>query len=874
MNLNCFLPRRFARADALLHGSASGEDGIVSVLGRSMQLLCGQPLAATLALTCALLATATPAAEPDGKADAKEATAVDQKLTRVQQFWKERGWALLKEYCVDCHNADNREAEIDLTLLEDPREIHRNAELATHAINMIRFGAMPPEDAMVPEPDERRELGDALDDLVFRSMCDLRPKPGRVTARRLNRAEYNNAIRDLFGIDYKPAESFPSDEVGAGFDNNADVLSVSTLLLEKYLDAAQQVADLIIVDPDTLPSIETTFASETLHVLGDFRQGRFGGHFMEEDALAWFEVKAPVSGLYQLEIRAMPATDVKGDHLFALYNQDGMLRGLFELQNKGRMSSNDYDSVKIRLEAGDHRFFIRPTGIAEDDVDLKSEEGPWRTGESVWERLVNLKEDELEASRFEEGVQIEPDDRFDTDEFRHKVSSIQVTGPMSYDREDLPPGQRRLLASLAPRRGNQYYKAYEPAKRCLQPLMRMAFRRPVSDDEVKPYAETVDMLTERGESYYSAMQVAISAVLTSPHFLFRVEAQDGADKEATRDLTAVELASRMSFFLWSSIPDQTLLRSAEQRKLVRPTDRRREAQRMLRDARSTELGDQFAAQWFGLRNLEGLDFTFDADDPASVLAAETKRLFMHVLQNNRPVTELISADYSFVNETLASHYQIPFDSSKADEDGWAQVSVASLPRRGVLGHAGVLTLTSYPTRNSPVQRGKWILENILGTPPPEAPPGVPSLEETETASADATLREQLELHRADPGCASCHRVMDSLGFGLEQFDHFGRLRAADDPAMADATGELPGGRSFSGSQELAELLAETEARRFADTATRRLMTYALGRELRPADRCFIESILDATESNGYRLQDLVLEVIDSPPFLMRDSSGS
>ncbi|MEM9366240.1 MAG: DUF1592 domain-containing protein [Planctomycetota bacterium] len=862
------LPPRIAARAVPCHDGASGEGELARA--QSSRIWVGF----VVTFACLSAVASTSAAEPVAKRQSSTTKDEASPLTHVQQAWKDRGWALLQEYCIDCHNPDFREAEIDLTVLEDPRQIHRHAELATHAINMVRFGAMPPEDAMVPEPEERRELGNGLDDLVFRSMCDLRPKPGRVTARRLNRAEYNNAIRDLFGIGFRPAENFPSDEVGAGFDNNADVLSVSTLLLEKYLDAAQQVTDRIIVDPDTLPSIETVFSSETLHVLGDFRHGRFGGHFMEEGALAWFEVDAPVGGLYQFEIRGMPATEVKGDHLFAMYDQTGTLQALFELRNRDRLNSNDYDSVKVRLEAGVHRFFVRPTGIAEDDVDLGRNEGPWRLGKSVWDRVSELNDKEVEASRFEDGEHIEPESRFDTDRYRHKVTRVQVTGPMSYDRDDLPPGQRELLVALAPRRGDQFYKAYEPAKRCLKPLMRMAFRRPVADDEVEPYAETVDLLTERGESYFSAMQVAISAVLTSPHFLFRVEAQDPKAKTATRELTSVELASRMSFFLWSSIPDHELLRMAEQRKLTRPSDRRREALRMLRDPRSGELGEQFAAQWFGLRNLEGLEFTMDDEDPSSVLAAETKRLFRHVLQNNRPVTELISADYTFVNEPLAKHYQIPFDASKADEDGWARVSVATLPRRGVLGHAGVLTLTSYPTRNSPVQRGKWILENILGTPPPEAPPGVPSLEETKTASASATLREQLELHREDPGCASCHRVMDSLGFGLEQFDHLGRLRAKDDPAMADATGELPGGRSFSGSRELAELLAATEARRFAETATRRLLTFALGRELRPADRCFIESILDAAEPDGYRLRDLVIEVIDSPPFLMRDSTGS
>ena len=237
-----------------------------------------------------------------------------------------------------------------------------------------------------------------------------------------------------------------------------------------------------------------------------------------------------------------------------------------------------------------------------------------------------------------------------------------------------------------------------------------------------------------------------------------------------------------------------------------------------------------------------------------------------MLKNNLPVTELLTADYTFVNESLADWYGVKLPESK-EADAFQKVSLADAGRRGILGHAGVLTLTSYPTRNSPVLRGKWILENVLGTPPPEAPPNVPELEGTRAASADATLREQLELHRADPGCASCHRVMDALGFGLETMDHVGRLRPPSDPSVADANGELPGGRSFRGAMELSEMLASTETRRFADTTVRRLLSFAIGRELRPADRCFVEAILDEAEGEGYRLRDLVEGVINSPPFL-------
>ncbi|MEM6981103.1 MAG: DUF1592 domain-containing protein, partial [Planctomycetota bacterium] len=315
--------------------------------------------------------------------------------------------------------------------------------------------------------------------------------------------------------------------------------------------------------------------------------------------------------------------------------------------------------------------------------------------------------------------------------------------------------------------------------------------------------------------------------------------------------------SRWSFFLWSSVPDEELLRLADRNELQKRDQRQRQIKRMLADPKSQSLADHFAKQWFGLGGLDNRP----TDLPAEVMQQETTALFRHVLTNNLPVAELLTADYTFVNESLASFYQL----DGSFDDSFRKVSLGSEGRRGVLGHASVLTLTSYPNRNSPVLRGKWILENLLGTPPPEAPPGVPGLEESQVAAPDATLREQLELHRADPGCASCHRVMDALGFGLQAFDHNGRLRPDDHPAVADAWGEIPGGRKFSGAMELSAMIAETERRQFAETAVRRLMAFALGRELRPADRCFVESILDRTETDDYRLADLIHAIIESPP---------
>jgi hypothetical protein len=399
--------------------------------------------------------------------------------------------------------------------------------------------------------------------------------------------------------------------------------------------------------------------------------------------------------------------------------------------------------------------------------------------------------------------------------------------------------------------------------------MRRAFRQPVPDDEIKPYVALVKQATDRGESFHRGLQIAVSAVLMSPRFLFRVETPP-VDWEPEEDgsvaLTPQQLATRLSYFLWSSLPDEPLLKDAEEGTLDAKQLEAHVA-RMLADPKADAMAQQFAAQWLGLRNLD----THEADTDRfgsftpslrMAMATETESLFMHLLRGNRPVTDLLTSDFTFANQELAEHYGI----DGITGDTFQQVSLQGSQRRGLLAHASILTLTSNPGRTSPVKRGKWILENILGTPPPEPPSGVPELEETKTASDNATLREQMEIHRSDPSCASCHRVMDELGFGLEQYDAIGRFREADGSAPIDASGELPGGRSFLGAAELCEILSKTESEAFARTAVDRLLTFALGRQLTPTDRCTVDAIVEKTAPQGHRIQDLIVEVVRSRPF--------
>jgi hypothetical protein len=409
----------------------------------------------------------------------------------------------------------------------------------------------------------------------------------------------------------------------------------------------------------------------------------------------------------------------------------------------------------------------------------------------------------------------------------------------------------------------------EAAQKVFRPLLRQAFRRPLKDQEVIRYATLVhQQVTERGETYERGLSLAIQAMLVSPDFLFRRE----PDREGNFDswpLNDFEVASRLSYFLWSSMPDDELLNLAEKKKLLNPDVLKRQVARMLRDPKSVALADNFASQWLNLRNLVDVrpnpdQFTNFSPELKSDMEQETRRLFQHVVQKNRPIDDLLFADYSLMNQRLAEHYGIT--GVKGDE--FIEVSLQGKNRAGILTHASILTLTSNPGRTSPVKRGKWILENLLGQAPPPAPPAVPALEETAKASPNLSLREQMELHRKAPGCASCHRVMDPLGLGLENFDAIGQWRDKDQDKPIDATGELPSGEKFQGPMELLTVLHQRKAE-FHRTLTEKMLIYAVGRGLDYYDKCAVDSILVSMKNNDATFSSLVEGIVSSPPFLRR-----
>lgn len=721
----------------------------------------------------------------------------------------------LKQYCQDCHNDESPEAGINFATFKSEDSIVKgNGRKAWEkTLGMLEIGAMPPSDSDQPPAELRDELAAWLEQKLFNLDCEMIDDPGRVTVRRLNRVEYRNTIRDLLGVDFDPSNDFPTDDVGYGFDNIGDVLSLSPLLMEKYLNAAETItAEAIpVVSPNKLVS---RFNADRLPVKpnysmsGDFR-------VLASQGEIWLDYEAPIAGEYEINIRAK-ATQLGGEPARMELKVDNKSIRVFDVT--GEKQEREYVH-KVRLAAGKRR--VSAAFINDHYIQGKGDR--------------NLYVGRFQITR--------PEDRSKLDQF----------------------------ITQQPRSGSDVRSA---AAAILRPFIDRAFRRPATDEDVQRYVSIVEMATADGESFEQGIQFAVQGVLVSPGFLFRVEADSQPDDPmAERILTDYELASRLSYFLWSSMPDAELFRAASAGELRQHDGWRKQTLRMLADSRSRAIVDNFAEQWLNLRLLDGVIPdpnvfpTFD-EVLCQDMKQETLLLFETIMRDDRSVLEFLDADFTFMNERLAKHYGV----DGVEGAKFQQVSLNPQQRAGILTHASILMLTSNPDRTSPVKRGKWILENILGEAAPPAPPGVPELEETQKGNPNASLRQQLELHRADPGCASCHRTLDTLGFGFENFDAVGKWRDKDGGQDVDASGELPSGEKFNGPVELIQLL-KGRKRQFARSLTEKLLTYALGRGLQYYDRCAVDEILMQLNRNEYRFSELVLGIVASKPFQKRRGDG-
>ena len=715
---------------------------------------------------------------------------------------------LLLKYCGDCHQGDKAEAGLPFDQMLEAHAATRDRARWKKVHVQLSNKLMPPLDEPQPTDEERQKLVDWVQSHALTVRCSDTVYPGRVTIRRLNRAEYNNTIRDLFGVDFQPASTFPADDTGYGFDNIGDVLSLPPVLLERYLEAAEQVTRRTIVAPDE------DFVTETKQdggTLGSTTEISREFNFSDE-------------GYYLLRVRAY--ADQAGPDLAKLsLRLDGSELEQYEVkaQNAGE---TELIEKRLKVSAGKHKL---AAGFLNDYY--------------------------------------QPQDGQNNDRNLHIVS-LSIAGPLGVLPSELPEPHRRLMIQ-SPQSKAEYPAA---ARAILSRIVPKVWRRPTTEDEIARLVSLVEQVTADGSSFERGIQTALQAVLVSPRFLFRLE-QEPTDPapNAVRTLDDFELASRLSYFLWSSTPDDELLEAARQGKLTRDTDELdRQTRRMLADPRSRSLVENFAAQWLQLRNLANVSpnprrFPKFTKELRADMRRETEMLFETILKEDRPLIEFLSADYTFVNQRLAEHYKMAGISG----DEFRRVPVNAEQRGGLLGQASILTVTSNPTRTSPVKRGKWILENLLASPPPPAPAGVPPLKEsTRNQPIELSLKARMAEHRSNPACAACHQLMDPLGFGLENYDATGAWRTNDGNADVDASGDLPDGRKFTGPKELRAILLE-RSDDFRRCFTERLLTYSLGRGLEYFDECAVRQIVDRGKADGDRVSGYVLGIVHSTAFRQR-----
>jgi hypothetical protein len=762
----------------------------------------------------------------------------------------------LERYCADCHNAAEFSGGFSVADL-DPAAVHENPELWERIVRKLRTRTMPPQDALRPAPATYDSfatwLASALD-------AAAPPNPGAPALRRLNRAEYANAVRDLLDLEVDVAALLPPDDSAFGFDNIGDLLTFSPTLLERYLSAADRVSALAVGDTETVVGAQTYIVkgdeSQATHLEG-LPLGTVGG-------LAVTHV-FPLDGEYELD-------------LGLVRNNLDVIRGLehpheIEIAVDGRR-------VFLGAVGGAHEANRAGTTINElsDSTDARLtvraavEAGP-RTVTATFIRKIG------------EGTnRLRPFERSNSGTYdgtgRPHLETLTITGPYVAVGPGDTPSRRRIF-TCSPASAEDESRC---AREILSSLARRAYRRPVTANDLErlmPFFEngraagmdargraTQGAVAENG-GFETGIQLALRRILASPSFAFRIE-REAQHSDATYAVSDVELASRLSFFLWSSIPDDELLALAEKNELSEPGTLRAQVRRMLGSPKAQALVDNFAGQWLHLRNLDNINPNSDEfpdfdNNLRRAFKRETELFFASIVNEDRSVLDLMTADYTFVDERLARHYGIPH--IYGSHFRRVELGPELAARRGLLGKGGILMATSHADRTAPTLRGKWLLENLLGSPPPPPPANVPGLEQ-EAGAAPKTIRERLESHRANPACASCHQVMDPLGFAMENFDAVGAWRTLEAGRPVDSRGAFTDGRAIDGAAELREALL-SDPTLFVDTVAQKLLTYALGRGLQHYDMPVVRRLLEDARGDDYRFSSLVIGIVESAPFRMR-----
>jgi hypothetical protein len=719
---------------------------------------------------------------------------------------------LLSATCAQCHNERSASGGLNVgNLIADSSIVQHRTEWEK-ILRRVQAGEMPPPGGPKPAEGVLRAFTNAIQKEFDRADAATKPDPGRVAARRLNRNEYSNTIRDLLSVDFRAERYFPTDDSGDGFDNIGEILTVSPVLMEKYLSAAERIARW---------AISTELPPKP--IVDEYHQRDRKLRRVDMSTVEAIH-RVEYSGEYTVRFGLPGERAPNGKPVTLNFWMDGKLVTSKEIETRpsGLVYFDPYseEEVRVHLPVGDHVF---RAGFTNDDFVKTLPAAD----------LYNNKKNKF----FNSIVFIGP--------FPSKVEKESRKRVLICDPESGRACVERILSSLAHR----------------------AYRRPVSAGETAALMRFVDLAKADGHSTEQGLQLAIQAMLVSPNFLFRIERDaNPTDPSQVHAVSEIELASRLSYFLWSSMPDDELLGLAEAGRLrasLRP-----QIARMLADPRSNAIASNFAGQWLEIRNLDVAEpdtrkFPEWNVELRDAMKAETTLFFEHMLKENRPISDFLNSKYTFLNERLSKFYGV----EGVTGPEFRRVELATDQRGGILSHASVLTVSSYSNRTSPVIRGKYVLSNILGSPPPAPPPDVPNLDEASVGTT-GSMRQQLEKHRENATCASCHSRMDPLGFGLENYDAIGKWRTRDGNFDVDSSGTLPDGKTFSTPAEMRTILT-SQLPQFSRTLIEKMTTYALGRGLKAYDRRTVDNIYQTLAADGYRFQTLVQQIVESLPFQSR-----
>ncbi|MDX1945591.1 MAG: DUF1592 domain-containing protein [Pirellulaceae bacterium] len=771
-------------------------------------------------------------------ASAAEATP-DQALAQMLGF--------VKQHCLECHGERDFKADLSLAGFRDLKSVAVGRDAWDSVVSMVEAGEMPPQGKPRPSADQTTAFLASVQTVLDHLDRTARPDPGRVTIRRLSRMEYNNTIRDLVGVDFSPAEDFPADDVGHGFDNIGDVLTLSPVLMERYLAAAESIMDRAIAINPPKPPTRALHARYIEPAGRDVPQSQYRPITPKADSQPIFTGPLHTSypnlpeGEYSFRVRCYGTVEGDRPVRLAVMTMGKNLVGESPPEELAQVPLADkLGKVKIvkivevpgRDEKGAQNFdvpFTLPAGFERMAVGVVANpaEGPPPT---------------------------------------LHIEYFALTGPM-----DTRPATHRKLLAASPDKPQS-----EQTREVLGRFASRAYRRPATEAELARLEKFVAAQLAAGTGWEAAIQLAMQGVLCSPKFLFRAELDDRPVSPEPRPISEYQLASRLSYFLWSTMPDDELFDLAARGELSKNIEL--QVRRMLADPKAETLFDSFAQQWLQLGRIKQvapdkqLFPTFTEELRADMLT-ETRLFFLSIVEEDRSLLDLVSADYTFVNRRLADHYGLklagaPPSRGNRGQNEFQRVSLTDGQRGGLLTMASVLTVTSNPTRTSPVKRGRWILEQILGTPPPPPPQNVPELAEDKEAQLTGSLRQRMEQHRANPACANCHARMDPIGFALENYNAIGRFRQKDGEFAIDPAGTLPGGGSFATPAEMKQVLRGKQEQ-VAHNLTEKLLTFALGRGLEHYDRPTVKKITAAVAADDFKFSRLAIEIASSEPFRMR-----